>query len=166
VSVATLSKLLFVMTTILLLFVLGVVLLLLDFFMPGLVLSILGTIAMLAGTAKAFEYYGIGGGLIAFVIGMALLAIALYLEYVVLPKTRFGKKLFLHASIGGVSQPPADTVNLTGRECIATTPLVPTGQVELDGKRYEALSLDGHAETGARLKITGSQNFSLTVTKI
>ncbi|HEX2852186.1 MAG TPA: NfeD family protein [Opitutaceae bacterium] len=154
------------MTTILLFFVLGIVLLALDFFMPGLVLSILGACAMLVGTAQAFEQYGISGGLIAFAIAAVLSTIAIYLEYVVLPKTRLGKKLFLHASVQGVSQPVSEGNALTGREGVAITPLVPTGQIEIDGRRHEALSLDGQVERGGRVKVTGFQNFSLTVTKL
>ena len=155
------------MTTILLLFVLGTVLLVLDLFVPGFIMSAVGVMAMLAGTSQAFSLYGVGGGLVAFVIGAALLGIALYVEYGLLPKTAFGKRFFLHAAVDGTSQAPAaDTSSLTGRECIALTPLMPTGQVEVDGRRHEALSLDGHVERGARLKITGAQNFSLTVTKL
>ena len=41
---------------------------------------------------------------------------------------------------------------------MALTPLMPTGQVEIDGQRYEARALDGHAEKGsARLKVVGAQ---------
>lgn len=155
------------MTTILLFFVLGIVLLVLDLFMPGVVLSILGVLAILAGTANAFNQFGVGGGLAAFGIGATLLVIALYLEYAVLPKTRFGKKFFLHTAIEGTSQAPAaETAAFTGREAVAVTPLMPSGQIEIDGKRHEALSLDGHVPKGARLKVTGAQNFSLTVTKL
>jgi len=156
------------MTTILLLFVLGIVLLVLDLFVPGIILSVFGTLAFLAGTRQAFVQFGMGGGLLAFAIGMALLALALYVEYGVLPKTRFGKKFFLHAAVEGTSQstPPAEIAALTGRECVALTPLMPTGQVEIDGRRHEALSLDGHVAKGARLKVTGAQNFSLTVSKL
>jgi membrane-bound ClpP family serine protease len=154
------------MTTILLLFVLGIVLLALDLFVPGVILSIAGVFAFLGGTTLAFQEFGIGGGLATFAVGAVVLAIMLYIEYGLLPKTRFGKRFFLDAHVKGASQPASDTATLTGRECIALTPLVPTGQVEIDGRRYEALSLDGHADRGARLKITGAQNFSLTVTKL
>jgi membrane-bound ClpP family serine protease len=154
------------MTTIFLLFVLGVVLLALDLFVPGVILSVAGACAFLAATAQAFHDYGVAGGLEAFGVGALLLAIMLYVEYGILPKTRFGKRFFLNASIHGISQPASDTATLTGRECVALTPLVPTGQVEIDGRRYEALSLDGQADRGARLKVKGVQNFSLTVTKI
>ena len=155
------------MTTLFLFFVLGSVLLLLDLFMPGMVLSLLGVLAILAGTASAFHQFGVGGGLLAFGSGAVLLTAALYLEYAVLPKTRWGKKFFLHAAIDGTSQAPAaETAVLTGREAVALTPLMPSGQIEIDGKRYEALSLDGHVAKGARLKVTGAQNFSLTVAKL
>lgn len=155
------------MTSILLFFVLGIVLLVLDLFVPGVILSVLGVIAMLVGTSHAFDQYGIGGGLLAFGIGAVLLTVALYVEYVLLPKTPFGKKFFLQASIAGTSQAPAaETAALTGREGVALTPLMPSGQIEIDGRRYEALSLDGHVAKGLRLRVTGAQNFSLTVTKL
>ena len=154
------------MTTIFLLFVLGVVLLALDLFIPGVVLSVAGACAFLVAIAQAFHDYGIAGGLEAFGVGAALLGVMLYVEYGLLPKTRFGKRFFLHAHVKGASQPLSDAAALTGKECVALTPLVPTGQVEIDGRRYEALSLDGQADRGARLRVTGAQNFSLTVTKI
>lgn len=155
------------MTTILLFFVLGIVLLVLDLFMPGVFLSLLGILAMLVGTGNAFNTYGIGGGLAAFGAGTTVLGIALYFEYSLLPKTRLGKKFFLHAAISGTSQTPAsETAALAGREGVAVTPLMPSGQIEIEGRRYEALSLDGHVDKGARLKVAGAQNFSLTVTKL
>ena len=155
------------MTTILLLFIFGIVLLVLDLFVPGIILSVAGTLAFLAGTARAFSEYGVAGGLVTFAIGMVLLAVALYIEYGLLPKTRFGKKFFLHAAVDGTTQAPmAQSSALSGREAVALTPLMPSGQIEIDGQRYEALSLDGHVHKGARLKVTGQQNFSLTVTKL
>jgi membrane protein implicated in regulation of membrane protease activity len=160
------SKIPGVMTIIFLLFVLGIVLLVLDLFVPGIILSVAGAFAFLAATAQAFSEHGVAGGLEAFAAGAALLAIMLYIEYGLLPKTRFGQRFFLHASVHGVSQPKSDVEALKGRECVALTPLVPTGQVEIDGRRYEARSLDGQADRGARLRVTGTQNFSLTVTKI
>src|SRR5476651_2612640 len=95
------------METILLLFVLGIVLLFLDLFVPGIILSVFGTIALLAGTARAFGQFGMGGGLLAFAIGMVLLAIALYIEYGLLPKTRFGKRFFLHTPVHDLKQAAA-----------------------------------------------------------
>jgi membrane-bound ClpP family serine protease len=155
------------MTTIILLFIFGIVMLALDLFVPGIILSIGGTIAFLVGTARAFNEYGIGGGLLAFAIGAVLLSVTMYVEYVLLPKTHFGKKFFLHAQVHGTSQAPEmDRTALAGREAVALTPLMPSGQIEVDGRRYEAQSLDGHVAKGARIRITGMKNFSLTVTHL
>lgn len=155
------------MTPIILLFVFGIILLVLDLFVPGIILSVAGTLVFLAATARAFAEYGIGGGLLAFAIGVVLLAVTLYVEYWILPKTSVGKKFFLHAAVHGTSQAPSEQSSaLAGKEGVALTPLMPSGQIEIAGRRYEALSLDGHMAKGARLKVTGMQNFSLTVTHL
>jgi membrane-bound ClpP family serine protease len=154
------------MSTILLLFVLGILLLVLDLFLPGIILSLLGTLAMLAGTARAFSIYGVTGGLLAFFSGVLLLAVALYVEYGILPKTRFGRRFFLDAAVDGTSQGASNSPVLVGKEGIAITTLMPTGQIEVGGRRYEAQSLDGHIEKGARVRVAGFQNFSYTVNKL
>ena len=45
---------------------------------------------------------------------------------------------------------------------IATSEL----EVEIDGRRYEAFSRNGHAEPGDRLRVVGLDNFRLIVSKI
>src|ERR1051326_4558893 len=100
------------MTTILLLFVLGIVLLFLDLFVPGIILSAAGTLAFLAAVSEAFREYGMVGGLEAFAVGAILLTAAMWFEYGYLPKTRFGKRFFLHAAVEGASQSIADPVTL------------------------------------------------------
>jgi membrane-bound ClpP family serine protease len=155
------------MTTILPLFVLGVVLLALDLFVPGVLLSIGGVIAFLIATAEAFRVYGMIGGLEAFGCGIVLLAAALWLEYGLLPKTSFGKRFFHRTAVDATSQPSEATLAaFAGREAETLTPLMPTGQIEILGRRYEARSLDGHVPKGAKVKIVGAQNFSVTVTKL
>jgi membrane-bound serine protease (ClpP class) len=154
------------MQTILLLFVLGIVLLVLDLFTPGIFLAIGGVLAFLGATQQAFEQFGVWGGLLAFAIGAVLLAVALYIEYGLLPKTRYGKRFFLHTPEHDLKQAAAAAAALVGHEGVALTPLKPTGQIEIDGQRHEARSLDGQIEKGARLKVVGAQNFSLTVTKL
>ncbi len=153
------------MESILLLFVLGIVLLVLDLFTPGIILALGGVLAFLAATWQAFQQFGVGDGLLAFFIGAALLVTALYIEYVILPKTRVGKRFFLHTPEHGASL-ATTAAALAGREGVALTTLKPTGQIELDGHRHEARSLDGQIERGTRVKVVGAENFSLTVTKL
>jgi len=154
------------MESILLLFVLGIVLLVLDLFTPGIILAVGGVLAFLAATWQAFDQFGTFYGLLAFFVGAVLLIVALYIEYVILPKTRVGKRFFLHTPEQGASLATTAAATLSGREGVALTTLKPTGQIEIDGKRHEARSLDGQIERGTRVKVVGAENFSLTVTTL
>jgi membrane-bound ClpP family serine protease len=154
------------MTAILLLFLLGIVLLVLEVFMPSSVLGILGGAAMLWGCVLAFMHYGVRGGSVAVVAGLVLLGLALYVELGLLPRTRLGKRFFLHDSIGATSQPlPAVAEAVVGKLCEAATTLAPSGYVLLEGRRYEAFSQSGHVTKGTALKVVAVDNFRLIVTK-
>ncbi len=154
------------MTAILLLFLLGTVLLVFEVFTPTSILGILGGLAMLGGCVLAFQEYGLGGGSVAVLAGVAILGLALYAEFGLLPKTRLGKRFFLHDAIGAVSQPPvAEADAVVGKLCEAATTLAPTGYVLLAGRRYEAFSQAGHVPRGTTLKVVAVDNFRLTVTK-
>lgn len=155
------------MNTIILLFLLGIVLLAGEVFVPGAVLGIMGGLAMLGGCIVAFTVYGATGGTLATVIALAILGLALYVELVLLPKTRIGKKMLVESTVAGTSQPPlaaADTV--MGKEAIALTPLAPSGYVEIAGRRYEAFSRSGQVGKGETLRVVALDNFRLIVTKI
>lgn len=156
------------MTTILLFFVLGIVLLVLDLFIPGVLLSIFGVLAMLAGTANAFNHYGVGGGLAAFAIGM-LRAIGhrALLRVCGAAEDASREKIFPECVNRGHESGSSERNGRADRTRRCSDHAVDAdGQIEIDGKRHEALSIDGHVPKGARLKVTGSQNFSLTVTKL
>ncbi|MGH8021236.1 MAG: NfeD family protein [Opitutaceae bacterium] len=153
------------MTTILFLFLIGVVMVLLEVFLPGGILGLLGAGAMIAGCVLSFRDYGVGGGIISIIAGFVLFGAGLVLEFKVLPKTRYGKRLFLSAAVSGTSSKPASGVDLIGRECEAATVLAPSGFVLIDGRRLEAFCRDGYAEQGSRLIVRGSESFRLIVSK-
>lgn len=154
------------MNTVVLLFVVGIVLMAFEVITPGAVLGILGALAMAGGCVVAFSTLGNTGGLVATLVALLLLGLVLYVEFVLLPKTRFGRKFFLHNAVDATSQPPLATAgDVVGKFCEAETTLAPTGFVSLDGRRYEAFSRSGHALKGARLKVVDVDNFRLIVTK-
>ncbi len=154
------------MNAILILFLLGVLLLAAEVFVPGAVLGIIGGLCMAAGCVISFIQFGTGGGTAATVLALALLGLTLYVELVWLPKTRLGKKLIVQTTVDATSQPPlAELHAVVGKTAEALTPLVPSGYVLVDGRRYEAFSQFGHAVKGAQLRVTGLDNFRLIVTK-
>jgi len=153
------------MNAITLLFLTGVILLGFEVIVPGAVLGILGGLALLAGVVIAFISYGVSGGLGAAGVAIALVAIMLVIEFVVLPRTSMGKRMFLRTSITGISQgAPADET-LIGRTAEALTPLVPSGFVSIAGRRYDAFSQSGPVSKGDQLRVIGVDSFRVIVTK-
>jgi membrane-bound serine protease (ClpP class) len=151
------------MSLIFLLFVAGVILIALEVVVPGGVLGILGGISILAGVLLSFDRFGAEGGAVATGIGLALGAVALYLEFVLLPRSRLARTFSMTATVAGKSQPDIAARDVIGKRVVAVTPLAPSGVVELDGRRYEAFARSGHAPVGAALEIVGLDNFRLIV---
>jgi membrane-bound serine protease (ClpP class) len=59
---------------------------------------------------------------------------------------------------------PADrAATMAGQRGVAVTPLLPSGQVEIAGKRYEARLAVGSADAGAPVVVTRQGEFSLIV---
>ena len=155
------------MTLILLLFIIGILLLAADIFVSSFVMAAVGAIAMLAGCVFAYRDYGILAAGLAGVGAVVLLGVTVYVELVLLPKTRVGRGLVVESTSGSSSQPPvAPEEAVVGRAATADTTLAPSGYVLVGGRRYEAFCRSGHAEAGDRLKVVGLDNFRLIVSKV
>lgn len=154
------------MTLIVLLFLVGTLLLAGEVFLPGGIVGTLGGVALIAGCWLAFTDHGAGIGSLATVAALTLVALALYLELVWLPRTRVGRDLVVGATIDSQSQPmPAVAREVVGKAAVALTSLLPSGYVSVEGRRYEAYCRSGHAIRGASLQVVGVDNFRLIVTE-
>jgi membrane-bound serine protease (ClpP class) len=153
------------MTTIVILFLAGVLLLSLEIFLPGGILGVLGALVMLGAVALAFRDFGAVGGMIALAVGLVLGTATVIGEFVILPKTKWGQRMYLSAAVTGVAGAQPGGAELIGRPCEAVTVLAPSGMVLLDGRKHEAFCRDGYAERGATLIVRGSDNFRLIVSK-
>jgi membrane-bound ClpP family serine protease len=153
------------MSAIVILFALGVILLAVEVVVPGAVLGIIGGILMLVGVIMSFDQFGFEGGGVATAAAITLVAIALYLEFVLLPKSRLARTFSMAATVDARSQPALADRAIIGKRVIAVTPLTPSGVVELDGRRYEAFARSGHVEAGAQLDIVDLDNFRLIVSQ-
>jgi membrane-bound ClpP family serine protease len=153
------------MSAIVLLFVIGLILLGFEVFVPGAILGIFGGLALLGGSVLAFLNYGPGGGLLALGLALALVGVLLYVELKILPKTTLGRRLFLHAAVSARSTTAPVLSEIVGQLAVASTPLSPSGYVQIDGKRYEAYSQSGYVAAGTTLKVVSADNFRLIVTQ-
>lgn len=151
------------MTLILVLFAAGILLLALEVIVPGGILGFCGSLAMLGGILVAFERFGPAGGAWATAAGLVVAAIALYLEFVLLPRSRLARALSMSTTVAGQSQPPVAGPALIGRRGQAVTTLAPTGLVECDGCRYEAASRHGLIPAGAAVEVVAVESFRILV---
>jgi membrane-bound ClpP family serine protease len=154
------------MTAVLTLFIAGVILVAVELLVPSGLLGVLGGLCLVAGVVTAFVQLGTVGGSAATAIAFVIGAVTLYLEFVLLPKSRLARKFSMTDTVSGRSQPDVADRAVIGREVVAVTTLAPSGFVDLDGKRYEAFSQSGHVAPGARLRIVELDNFRLVVTQI
>jgi membrane-bound serine protease (ClpP class) len=168
-----------------LVFSMGLVLLLAEviFFHSAGILGVLGIILMLgslfwamadlwpeeplqvAWSADAFvrPMINLGSGIgIAVVLGACLLRF--------LPSGWVWDRLTVNATVGGAAQtaggdPGAAGLlgGLVGRRGVAATALHPGGQVEIDGRRFEAKVMVGAIGPGTRIVVVGHSDFALVV---
>jgi len=154
------------MTTIIVLFLAGILLLAIEVFVPGVIVGIIGGLAILAGVVTAFGLYGADGGIIALLSGGLLLGVTFYIEFVLLPKSKLAKQISMQATVEGTSQPAvADLSKVLDQQGETVTPLSPSGYIALNGRRYEAFSQSGYLAKGIAVRVTGLDNFRLIVTK-
>ena len=91
---------------------------------------------------------------------------AIYLEFYILPKTKWGKRAFLTAEVTGVSAAYGpDAQEMVGKSAEAITVLSPSGYILVDGKRFEAFCQSGQVPPGTALEVVGADNFRLIVTQ-
>jgi membrane-bound serine protease (ClpP class) len=145
----------------------GVLFIAAEVFIPTGVIASLGGVCLAAGVIAAMREFGIFGGLMAGVGGLAAAAAAVVLELKLLPRTRTGKKLYNEAASSGraVETGDATAMALVGKAGRAATAFAPTGLAEIEGKQYEASCLDGFLHPGDALVVAGRDNYKLLVKK-
>lgn len=167
-----------------LVFALGLILLTVEiFFFPGIAVMAVSGLALMLGALvwsmadlwpnEPFTFSGelLVRPLTNVGIGMALALVmgAALLRY--LPRGWVWDKLVLNEAVTANSQTGSDvtaegaTGGLIGREGVAVTALRPGGQVEIDGRRYEARVEIGVIEIGTPIVVVQRTGFELVVKK-
>lgn len=169
-------------------FVLGVLLVLVEIFLlPGVVIFALVGVLLILGallwamadlwpemdfidiSAAFFEpFLNLSMGIVLGLVGAVILA-----RY--LPQTWVWDKLVLSSSVGPVDPVISKGANSSGAsgglpaegsQGVALTDLYPGGEVEVDGRRFQATSELGQIESGERIEVVGFRNFGLLVRKV
>lgn len=160
------------------LFVLGIILIMLEVFViPGFgIVGILGIISLVCSLAFSmvandffdFRISAPGVLLNSFLIVVISMTVATVLMVIFgksLLNTRAFKRLVLQdeqRSVEGYTSSVRNE-NLVNREGIAKTVLRPSGKVEIDGKWYDAIALDGFVDAGEEIYVEKHENYNLFV---
>jgi membrane-bound serine protease (ClpP class) len=154
------------------------------FFFPGVALFAIMGLALMFGSlvwsmsdlwpnepvSVAWNQDAFTGPLTSLALGL-LVAVALGVALArFLPRGWVWDRLIMQSTIGGAAQHTGGNENLAGeaeglvgREGTAATALRPGGQVEIDGRRYEARVEIGGIERGRPIVVRGHSDFGLVV---
>lgn len=128
--------------------------------LPGVTVgTILSLVSYAVAVYMAFERFGLTGGAVtlAVVVVISLVAVVLSL------RAKTWRRFSLRQKIESSSmETPSDTVSV-GQCGIAVSRLSPMGKVNIDGRVYEAKSIDSYIDQRSRVEVTGFENFTVVV---
>lgn len=131
--------------------------------LPGITLAAIGAFCCLVAAASwAFVEYGMMVGFI--VTGVILVCIALETIFFLRPKT--WKKAALNATLNSTIMTPIVELIPVGTDGITLTRLAPMGTVTINGKNYEAKSLDSFIDPKTPVVVRDYDNQTLVVERI
>lgn len=146
-----------------LLVILGLALILVEFYIPGGLIGILGGISILTAIIMfASEAHSVIG-LLLFIAGTAV-AVALIIRYAIwyIVHTKGKFRIYSNDDQEGYVASEFDK-NAIGKTGVVLSDLKPGGFILVDGRKQQAISLSGYIPKGEHVSIVGGQEQSLMV---
>lgn len=153
------------MTLILGLILAALVLVFFEVILPGGILGLLALACIVGATWVGFAEYGAVGGVATFLGSLIAVGVLVFIEFKLMANSKWGKGFFLGSSVTGHSNVAQGEDSIVGMEAIAITRLNPSGKVAIDGRSYEAHSLDGYIDSGQTVVVAKRDNFKLIIKK-
>jgi len=151
------------METIVTLIVVGCILLFFEVVFPSGILALLSFFLLLGSVWMGFDLWGPLGGVANLVVVLVAVGLTVYAELRYMPNTKLGKKFLLSGSSQSTSI-PATLKSIVGQEGVTSTPLNPSGKIEIDGQIFEAQTLDSKPmSTGQIVIVKGATPHALVV---
>jgi membrane-bound serine protease (ClpP class) len=140
----------------------------LEIFVPsGGILAFLSATTLLAGIVLAFQSNPLFGGL--FMLGVAVsIPVFLWFAFKIFPNTIMGRRILLQPEEDPALQPNTELLalkQLVGKQGVARSKMMLSGQIEIDGKRINAISESEPIETGDSIIVTSVDGINILVRK-
>ncbi len=148
---------------IILLILLGVLFLVAELLLlPGIsVGTVLALVCYGSAVYLAFVDFGTTTGLVTLTVVLLLSLIATIVSL----RAKTWQRLSLKQEIDSTSMQLPEKEIAVGARGIAASRLSPMGRVEIDGKSYEAKSLDAYIDQKQEVEVVGFDNFAVIVRK-
>jgi len=140
----------------------GLLLIVLEMFLPGLIVGLCGGICLIVAIIMTYANYGVQAGTwtLVGVISGGLIFILFWMKN--FSRLAMGQRLILKQSIEGTS-PAKFTQDLKGAEGVAYTSLRPTGTALIQDKRYDVVTEGSWIEAGQKLKVVEIEGSRIVV---
>ena len=106
---------------------------------------------------------GIGVGLAVMLIAIAVVLLLSLVATVISLRSKTWQRFSLRQEIDSSSMPRPEEELHVGERGRTLSRLSPMGKVEIDGRIYEAKSLDAYVDPQREVEIVGFENFSVIV---
>jgi membrane-bound serine protease (ClpP class) len=150
-----------------LLFAAGMALILAEFFLPGIVMGVIGVAFLITCAVMGFMYYP-DYALMIILAEFFGVSICVALGMYIMSTTNVGKSLRLEKSQslaeGYVSQ--ASDLSLVGKCGTAMTVLRPAGTIIIEGKRVDAVSNGSMIDQGSEIRVIEVHGGRVVVEKV
>lgn len=149
-----------------LLVLLGLILILLEFYLPGAILGILGVISILGAFALFISEASSWIEIALFIVG-TLVAVGLLIRFALWYIVHGSPQdsIYLKSDQEGYQASTYDK-SAVGKHAVVVADLKPGGFIVVDGVRSPAISVSGYIVKGQKVEIIGGQEQSLMVRKI
>lgn len=145
---------------------LGLFFILLEFYLPGAVMGILGAVLLLTSIVSFAEQSGSFGATFLFFISEAIL-LFLLIKYTLryIPRAKPGFSIYLHQDQKGY-QASAYDAKAIGKHGIVVSDLKPGGYIIVDGRKQQAISQSGYIPEGREVQVISGEAESLIVREV
>lgn len=143
----------------------GFGLMLVEIFLPGMIVGVIGGMCCVASVGVAFAKHGALAGLSTLLIELILISVGFMLWMRIFPHTPMGKRMFLQEESGAA---PTSSIGqlADGAEGIAMTSLRPAGTAEFEARRVDVVAEREFIEQGEKIKVVRADRFRVVVRKI
>jgi len=149
-------------TIIITLILIGTVAILLELFLPGGIIGILGALCLLGAIIKTFSEYGFNAGLAVTTGILVFTCIALYLWMKHFDRLPWIKPLILTQTVGNANSPDKnhELIDKTGE---TLTDLGPSGKALIGNEKFDVIAESGYIDKGTPVTVVKANGSKIVV---